>query len=197
MSKPEVKQEIPLRVGLMGFSESAVSAGDKGYFWFPVGPIDFLTGQRIWVRAKVMAYEAIREFRDVVVLPNFQVKEATPVELSYQTEEGPYQRVKEDFPLPTTEASIYNDYKEISFTLSETSYEIGEAANEADHAVPKFEARSILFYADQDCWVRFNDSDRVKHFIPNGIYINFRCRCTKIYVVRDATNGTLKVWSEG
>lgn len=194
----EYKQELPLRVGLVGLSSESISQDDKGYCWFPVGYYDIKTGQRIWVRVEVTALEPIREFRDVIVA-NVQgdVKEHTPVELSYEKLAGGYQRATELYKLPVTEAHVYDDYKEISFTATETNYTIGTAANEADATIPTFEAKSLLLLADQDCLIRFNESDRVQHKLTANVYYSFNRRCEKLYVVRDTADGTLRVWAEG
>lgn len=63
--------------------------------------------------------------------------------------------------------------------------------------LPCFEAKDILFYADQNCWVRFGDSPRVQHYIPANTYKRYHRRCFVFWVVRDTTNGTLKVDIEG
>ena len=63
--------------------------------------------------------------------------------------------------------------------------------------VPAFEAKDLLFYADQNCWVRFEGKDRVQHFIPANTYMRFHRRCFMFWVVRDTSNGTLYVWIEG
>ena len=63
--------------------------------------------------------------------------------------------------------------------------------------LPAFEAKDILFWADQDCWVRFEGSSRVQHFIPANTYMRFHRRCFIFYVVRDTADGTLRVWMEG
>jgi len=63
--------------------------------------------------------------------------------------------------------------------------------------VPAFEAKDLLFYADQDCWIRFEGKDRVQHFIPANTYMRFHRRCFMFFVVRDTVSGTLKVWIEG
>lgn len=102
-------------------------------------------------------------------------------------------------PMAITEAYVYNDYKEISFTATEQSYTIGTAAHEADSSLPlSFEARSELFYATQPCYVRFGEDSRVQHYIPSGVWLGYGQRTKKLYVVRAAgVDGTLKVSSEG
>jgi hypothetical protein len=93
----------------------------------------------------------------------------------------------------------YDDYAEVAFTDVETSYTIGTNANSAKagswpDGVP---AKSILLYADQDCYIRFNDSSAVQHRIIAGNFFHFSKRTTVIYVVRVATSGTLYIWAEG
>jgi len=64
-------------------------------------------------------------------------------------------------------------------------------------AVPAFEAKDLLFWADQDCWIRFEGSSRVRHYIPANTYMRFHRRCFKFYVIRDTADGTLRAWMEG
>ena len=64
--------------------------------------------------------------------------------------------------------------------------------------VPAFEAKDILFLADQDCWVQFHSNARVRHFIPQNDYRRFHTRCFMFFVSRAGDdNGTLRVWIEG
>lgn len=63
--------------------------------------------------------------------------------------------------------------------------------------VPAFEAKDLLFYADQDCYVRFEGKNRVQHFIPANTFMRFHRRCFIFFVVRKSANGTLRVWMEG
>lgn len=111
--KPEVpKQEIPLSIGLTGVSLEAISQDDWGYCKFPVGPKDErFKGGRVWVPVKVVAIEPVRERREVTVYDDQKgIKEATPVELSYELAEGGYQRAGEDHPLPVTAGSKVVNY---------------------------------------------------------------------------------------
>ncbi len=64
-------------------------------------------------------------------------------------------------------------------------------------AVPAFEAKDILFYSDQDCWVSFDGSARVRHFIPATTYKRYHTRCFMLWVVRHTADGTLQVDIEG
>jgi len=63
--------------------------------------------------------------------------------------------------------------------------------------LPAFEAKDILFLADQDCYVRFEGSRRVQHLIPANTYMHYHRRCFKFYVVRVSTDGVLRCWLEG
>jgi len=63
--------------------------------------------------------------------------------------------------------------------------------------LPSFEAKDILFYADQDCWVRFEGGSRVQHFIPANTYKRYHRRCFMFWVQADIVNGTLYVGIEG
>jgi len=64
-------------------------------------------------------------------------------------------------------------------------------------ALPSFEAKDILIWADQDCWLSFADSPRVQHFIPAEDYIRFHRRCFMFFVVSDGVDGNLRVYMEG
>ena len=65
--------------------------------------------------------------------------------------------------------------------------------------VPAFEAKDLLFYSDQDVWVKFEGSARVSHFIPANTYKRYHRRCFMFWVFRDAltADGTLQVDIEG
>lgn len=63
--------------------------------------------------------------------------------------------------------------------------------------VPAFEAKDLLFYATQDCWVQFEGRDRTRHYIPANTFMRFHRRCFKFYVTRVAVSGTLYAWLEG
>jgi hypothetical protein len=63
--------------------------------------------------------------------------------------------------------------------------------------VPAFEAKDILFYATENCWVRFEGSSRVQHYIPKEDYIRFHRRCFIFWVQQDSVSGTLRAWLEG
>lgn len=63
--------------------------------------------------------------------------------------------------------------------------------------VPAFEAKDLLFYSDQDCFIRFQGSSRVQHYIPANTYMRFHRRCFIFFVVRDTVSGTLRVSIEG
>ena len=93
----------------------------------------------------------------------------------------------------------YDDYASIAFTATETSYVVGTNANaaEAESWPSGVPAKDILFFATQDCLVRFEGPSRVQHFIPANTYVRFRRRCFRFYVVRDTVDGTLRVWIEG
>jgi hypothetical protein len=63
--------------------------------------------------------------------------------------------------------------------------------------VPAFEAKDILFYADHDCYIRFEGASRVQHFIPANVFIRFHRRCFMFFVQQVSAPGTLRVWMEG
>lgn len=63
--------------------------------------------------------------------------------------------------------------------------------------LPAFEAKDLFFYSDQDCWIRFEGSSRVQHFIPANTFMRFHRRCLMFFIVREDTSGTLRCWLEG
>ncbi len=63
--------------------------------------------------------------------------------------------------------------------------------------LPSFEVKDLLFHSDENCWLRFEGSTRVRHYIPADTYMRFHRRCFTFWVVRDTTNGVLRAWLEG
>lgn len=63
--------------------------------------------------------------------------------------------------------------------------------------VPAFEAKDILFWADQNCWVRFEGSSRTRHYIPANTYMRFHRRHFMFYVMSAGVSGNLRCWIEG
>jgi len=63
--------------------------------------------------------------------------------------------------------------------------------------VPAFEAKDLLFYSDQDCFIRFEGSNRVQHYIPANTYMRFHRRCLMFFIIRDTVSGVLRAWLEG
>jgi len=94
---------IPIKMGMLGMSLENITAGKQGWVKLPIGPRDLtMAGGREWVKVKVTAMEDVRENRDIIVgNDQGEIKEHTPVELSYEKLEGGYQRVGEAHPLPT------------------------------------------------------------------------------------------------
>ena len=86
---------------------------------------------------------------------------------------------------------IYDDYKEIDFTSTETSYWIG------DESGSRFRAEEFLILADQDCKIRFDHSDALQHNIRASIWYRFERKTARLYVIRDTVDGTLKLHSFG
>ncbi len=63
--------------------------------------------------------------------------------------------------------------------------------------VPSFESKDILFWSDQDCWIRFEGSNRNRHFIPANTYIRFHRRHFIFWVQGATVPGNLRVDIEG
>lgn len=101
------EKTIPLRMGMLGMSIDEIPAGAWGFAKLPIGPRDpTMWGGREWVRIKVRAMEEVRANRDIIVANDQgEIKEHTPVELSYEKATGGYQRVGQSYPLPITMGS--------------------------------------------------------------------------------------------
>ena len=101
----------------------------------------------------------------------------------------------------------FQDYVEQAFTVVEVAYDIGTAAYQALPTVfgkkdltnyyANFLAETIMFYCDEDCYVRFNNSSAVQIFIPASTFITYGSRIWRLYIQRATADGTLQVWSEG
>ncbi len=63
--------------------------------------------------------------------------------------------------------------------------------------LPSFEAKDILVWSDQNCWIRFEGSSRVQHYIPQNTYMRFHRRCFMFWVQQDTNPGVLRCWIEG
>jgi hypothetical protein len=193
-------QVIPVEMGMLGMSLEDITSSTKGYVRLPVGPRDLtMAGGRKWVKLKVMAMEDVREFRDVIVgNEQGEVKEHTPVELSYELATGGYQRVGELNPLPVvSNQGVYDDFAWINFLTTDVQYIIGTNAHAADSAVPLFQATQIALWATNDCWVRFNGAKRVPHFIARIVPYTFPLKCTTIDVMLYVGTGYLFVHAVG
>lgn len=118
-----------------------------------------------------------------------------------------------------------DDYVALSFTATQQGYVVGTMAYLADTTVATsqpgwtivtptppvplvlvalgltsglgFEAKDLLFYATQDCYIRFQEPNRVQHFIPANTYMRFHRRCLVFYVVRSTADGVLRCYLEG
>jgi len=63
--------------------------------------------------------------------------------------------------------------------------------------VPAFEGKDLLFFATENCWIRFNDASAVPHYVPANTYMRFHQKCILFFVQRDTVSGTLRAWIEG
>jgi len=104
------------------------------------------------------------------------------------------------------------DHATIAFTAVDTPYVIGTMAilsdptlavirpglaRNIDTGLPGFTAQSVLFYATQNCLVRFNGPLRVQHVLLAGNFYTFHEKIAVIYVQRQAVDGILYVDAEG
>ena len=186
-----------LPVGSLGVCHTAIANGAWGEAFIHYVPPQ-AKGQWDLGTYQIHALENIRENRDIIIVSaNNGAIEHTPQEIKYMNLNEEWQRVDEIFPLPVTDAYVYDDYAAIAFTATTTQYDIGTNARAADSSRPLFEGKSILLFATQNCRVRFNGSSRVQHFINSGAYYTFDLRVRSIHVVRDLVNGTLQVWVTG
>jgi len=64
-------------------------------------------------------------------------------------------------------------------------------------AVPSFELKDVLFYATEDCYVRFEGASRVQHYIPANTFMRFHRRCFIFFVQGVTADGLLYAWIEG
>ena len=89
-------------MGMLGMSLEDIADGKQGWVKLPIGPRNTtMWGGREWIRIKVTAMENVRANRDIIVgNDQGEVKEHTPVELSFEKAVGGYQRVGENYPLP-------------------------------------------------------------------------------------------------
>jgi hypothetical protein len=96
--------QVNVELGMMGFSLEDTAKGQRGYAVMPLGARDSTKwGGRRWVRVKLTAMEDVRANRDIIIgNEQGEFKEHTPVELSYEQEQGGYQRVGAKYPLPVT-----------------------------------------------------------------------------------------------
>lgn len=118
---PESDMQIEIEIGMMGFSAEDIEIKKQGWCYLPLGPRDSTKWQgRKYVRVKMTALENVRANRDIIVATvQGQIKEHTPVELSYDKHpqgNGNYQRVGEDFPLPVTMGSRSISWKALTKT---------------------------------------------------------------------------------
>lgn len=155
--------QIPIEIGMMGFSLEDVLQGRRGYVIMPLGARDSTKwGGRKWVRTKLTAMEDVRTNRDIIVgNEQGEFKEHTPVELSYEKGEGGYQRVGENYPLPVTVNSVPITYTSAIATL------IGSTLLITPEGTKK--VRVFFFsYSNADnnqsvCGLRFTTLGSIKH----------------------------------
>ena len=150
-------------MGMLGMSIDEIMMGKQGYVKLPLGVRDSTKwGGRKWVRVKVTAMEDVRANRDIIV-GNEQgdVKEHTPVELSYEKSEGGYQRAGEDHPLPVTAGTKPIPYARITATA------IGNTVIATPSIGKKIKVHYYMISnahaANADVGMRFGTDGDIKH----------------------------------
>lgn len=174
------KQELPLRIGLYGISAETISEGDQGYCWFPVGKFDLKTGGREWVRVEVTAMETVRANRDVVVAnEQGDVKEATPVELSFEREEGGYERVTEEYesalPIRNFGSGDHKKWGFKEYTAAATRNDIADGLTAPHDLTPDsgktLVVQNILIFASADSTVTIQGGDGTTYYTIYKAYL--------------------------
>lgn len=88
-----VTSDETVPIGTLGISMEDIPQGNIGEAYFP----------SLNKRMRIYAIEYIRKHRDIIIVgANNSAKEHSPVEISYETVTGRWQRVTEQYPLPTT-----------------------------------------------------------------------------------------------
>ncbi|MEM1558267.1 MAG: hypothetical protein QXI11_08060 [Thermoproteota archaeon] len=88
-----MSEEVKVPIGTIGISLEDIRVGHTGEAYFP----------SLDVRTRVYAIEYIRKHRDIIIVgANNTAKEHSPVEISYETADGIWQRVTENHPFPVS-----------------------------------------------------------------------------------------------
>jgi hypothetical protein len=91
-------EAVKLPLGAIGIALEEIRVGRAGEAFFP----------KENVRTRVTAVEYIRKSREIIIVgANNEAREYTPGEISYETSDGKWQRVTEEFPLPTGGGAAY------------------------------------------------------------------------------------------
>lgn len=86
---------------------------------------------------------------------------------------------------------IYLDYKEQAFTDSQVTYNVGTALGTT------FVATQFMFYATEDCYVRFDSDSSLQVLIKSGWTMVFEKKAKQLWITRKTTSGTLDIWAQG
>lgn len=99
------------------------------------------------------------------------------------------------------EGYLYDDYTKVTVTIAEADYKIGADTYTLNTGAFKgsknFIAEEVLLLATQDCYVRFNKTNAIQHYVHANVYYRHKRKVGKIYHQRVTSDGYLEIWSEG
>lgn len=156
--------EGKVEIGTIGLSLEDIPVGCMGEAYFPT----------LGIRTRVYAVEYIRKNRDIIIVgANNAAKEHSPVEISYETVAGIWQRVTETHPLPTTMGSKAVMYKTILATKGGNT-EIVKPSSGKKVRVHYF-CYSNRHTTNVDVGMRFGEDGDIQHralLAPDGGTVN-------------------------
>lgn len=196
---------------MLGLSINTIAVGKWDFVWMPIGIRDStMAGGRVWVRVRMQAIEAIREQREIIVCNDqLGIKEHTPVELSYQTTAGPYQRVTEVYPLPVTFGQ-HTKWGSYEYTAAATRSDIASLLSSPHSLTPTsgytLIIENILLFADAASDVTIEGGDGTTYYAIYKAYlgagggsnifnlgVKLRNTTDKIYVTVTAANTSITI----
>jgi hypothetical protein len=99
--------------------------------------------------------------------------------------------------MPRVLAYMFSDYKKISFTAIEQSYNIGQACIDANEPnAHLFVAEEIVLFSTQEVYVRFK-AGGIQHRIPPNVYFEWYRATGTLWIQRISGDGDIEIWAEG